>query len=524
MGFRVSTLRRSKVGKWLGRMAIPADVRERYGKREDKTSWPATHSLAEAQALHAEWLSGVIGKIAELRREAAEAPVVLTRQRARALAGEWYREMVAAEDGSMDLDPEWDWEATRANYFEEEYDEATGETRYVPNVAVVAERDALLRRFDMKVTPASAELLLGELAELNLAYMARLQRRDAGVTDYDPLLMGLPVGDVPQAAPPRREKVLPAVSIKGLFERYASSGAMAPHTVAKWRAAINSFVEHLGHDDAAAVSRSDVASWFSSLVEKGLAVKTIRATYRAAAARVFKIAHGNGLVGENPVDRVEVIGPKAVQARRKDISDAEAQLILAAALQSQPNGLSARHALARRWVPWVCAYTGARVGEIAQLRAGDIRQEDGVWVFHITPEAGSVKTAKARSVPIHSHLIDQGVLALARAGDKTPLFYDPEAARKESVTQPQAKQLGGKLAKWVRSLGVTDVESPNQGWRHRWKSQARLHGVDPEARDVIPGHAPGKEGSKYGDAGYPLVALKAEIEKLPRYGAEGQRC
>ncbi len=517
MGFRVSTLSRSKRGKWLGRVAIPADVRDRYGKREDKTSWEATLSLGEAQAMHAEWLAGVKGRIEELRREAAEAPVVLTRQRARALAGEWYRAVVASESGMPDLNLEWDWEATRANYFEEEYDDASGEVRYRPAASIIAERDALLESRNMRVTADSADLLLSELAELHLAYLERLRRQDAGAVDADPILHELPM-DVPSLAVPRaRQPAQAGVSIKGLFEKHAASGAMVPHTIGKWRAAINSLVDHLGHDDAAAVTRMNVASWFSSLIEKGLAVKTVRATYRAAAARVFKIAHGNGQIGENPVDRVEVIGPKAAQARRKDISDSEAQLILKAALKPQSEGLSERHALARRWVPWICAYTGARVGEITQMRASDIRQEDGVWVFHITPEAGSVKTAKARSVPIHSHLIEQGVLALARAGDKTPLFYDPEAARKESATQPQAKQLGSKLAKWVRSLGVTDVESPNHGWRHRWKSQARLHGVDPEARDVIPGHAPGKEGSKYGDAGYPLVALKAEIEKLPRY-------
>jgi len=39
--------------------------------------------------------------------------------------------------------------------------------------------------------------------------------------------------------------------------------------------------------------------------------------------------------------------------------------------------------------------------------------------------------------------------------------------------------------------------------------------MDPEARERIPGHAVDSEGRKYG--AWPIAALLAEIEKLPRY-------
>jgi len=41
---------------------------------------------------------------------------------------------------------------------------------------------------------------------------------------------------------------------------------------------------------------------------------------------------------------------------------------------------------ARRWVPWLSAYTGARVGEITQLRKQDVIKRDGIHAIHITPE------------------------------------------------------------------------------------------------------------------------------------------
>jgi integrase len=305
----------------------------------------------------------------------------------------------------------------------------------------------------------------------------------------------------------------PKLSLFGLFEDYAESGAATAHTVAKWRAAINAFVEHLGHEDAISVSRADVSGWLKSLVAGGLAVRTVKGTYRAAVARVLKLAHDDGLLAENPAARIEVRGPKATKTKRDDISDDEAQVILAAALRPQP-GLGEHHALARRWAPWICAYTGSRITEVTQMRSCDILQEDGVWAFRITPEAGSVKDGEFRLVPIHSHLIEQGVLSLASASD-APLFYDPSAARNPDAVQKQAAQLGSKLAKWVRALGVTEVALPNHGWRHRFKTNARLVGIPADVRDAIQGHAVRTKGESYGNQ--PIVVLRDAVERLPRY-------
>lgn len=307
----------------------------------------------------------------------------------------------------------------------------------------------------------------------------------------------------------------PVVSLSALFVDYAKSGAATAHTIAKWRAAINVLIEYLGHDDAAAVTRADVTGWLKSLVAGGLSVSTVKGTYRAATARVLKLAHSDGLLAENVAAGIEVRGPKANKIKRSDLSDQEALLILGAALEPQPEGIGAHHALARRWAPWICAYTGARIAEVTQMRACDILQDTGVWMFRITPEAGSVKNRKLRLVPVHSHLIEQGVLAFAKANDLTPLFYDPGAARKLDTVQKQPQQMGSKLAKWVRELGVTEVAMPNHGWRHRFKTVARSVGIPADVSDAIQGHVARTEGENYG--GQPLAILQAAIELVPRY-------
>lgn len=56
-------------------------------------------------------------------------------------------------------------------------------------------------------------------------------------------------------------------------------------------------------------------------------------------------------------------------------------------------------------------YTGSRIGEVAQLRRGDIVDVDGVHpMIQLTPEAGTIKDGEFRHVPVHPRLIELGFL------------------------------------------------------------------------------------------------------------------
>jgi integrase len=69
----------------------------------------------------------------------------------------------------------------------------------------------------------------------------------------------------------------------------------------------------------------------------------------------------------------------------KGYTDEEAAIVFAATLAPMSAQLPPDQRAARRWIPWLCCYTGARVGEIAQLRREDLHQEQGVWLLWITP-------------------------------------------------------------------------------------------------------------------------------------------
>lgn len=310
-------------------------------------------------------------------------------------------------------------------------------------------------------------------------------------------------------------------TLSALFDGYTKERNPAPATIKAWRRQLDAFVAYLGHEDASVVTTADVVAWKEHLLNgggvdgKSLSAKTVKDTYLSVIKTVYRWGNDNGKVRGNPAERVTVLAPRRMIVREKGLNDAEAQKILGATLTDPPSKLSSPRAFARRWVPWICAYTGARVNEITQLRAEDIFKVSDIWVVRITPEAGSTKSNQARTVALHPDLIKQGFPAVV-AKRKGPLFFDPDRYRGGSSGNPQAKKVGEYLARWVREIGVDDpIVLPNHGWRHRFKTQARLANMDPEIRDVIQGHSPRNVGATYGDT-FPEVSLR-EISKLPRY-------
>jgi integrase len=73
---------------------------------------------------------------------------------------------------------------------------------------------------------------------------------------------------------------------------------------------------------------------------------------------------------------------------------------------------------ALRWVPLIALYSGMRLGEICQLRTGDVQRDGKIWFFRVSEEieGQSVKTAAGiRRVPVHSVLLKCGMLEYLRA-------------------------------------------------------------------------------------------------------------
>jgi len=170
-------------------------------------------------------------------------------------------------------------------------------------------------------------------------------------------------------------------------------------------------------------------------------------------------------------------------------------------------------------VPWICAYTGARAGEITQLRGSDIQRRGNDYFAKLSPSAGKMKTRTARTVPLHEHLVEQGFVAFVEEMGSGALFYvpaPPRPAEQPEPVQSPAERTRTRLGVWVRSLGITDPElSPNHAWRHTFKARAARYGMSERYSDAITGHAPPTAGRAYGK---PTPEDLAEaMRTFPRY-------
>jgi integrase len=280
--------------------------------------------------------------------------------------------------------------------------------------------------------------------------------------------------------------------------------------------------------------------WLDGLVNNDRSPRTVRDIWLSAARAVYGWAARHHKIDTNPFKGCKVEVPRQKQTREtgKAFTSDEAQTILRAALliTVPPRGKGTEWAAVRRWVPWVCAYTGARVGEITQLRVLDIERRPSdpkgplggadYPVLRITPDAGTVKTSKVRVVPIHSDLVEQGFLRFvedvkSRLGPDAPLFYKrPTKPSRNPNYRGPASKAAERLAEWVRGLGITDPGIlPNHAWRHTWKTCAARADIEEGMRDAICGHSSRMVGRGYEH--FTPEDMAEAVWKFPRWTIEG---
>ncbi|WP_426437087.1 DUF6538 domain-containing protein [Bradyrhizobium genosp. P] len=68
-----------------------------------------------------------------------------------------------------------------------------------------------------------------------------------------------PVGPNAAGGPPRIPAQAPT-PLRPIFESYAKEAQLAPSTVKRWSPVVDRLIAHLGHDDAAAIARTDIVA------------------------------------------------------------------------------------------------------------------------------------------------------------------------------------------------------------------------------------------------------------------------
>jgi integrase len=287
-----------------------------------------------------------------------------------------------------------------------------------------------------------------------------------------------------------------------------------PDTHAAFKACVDQFITFAGHNEVSEVTVDQLRKWLEHLkIVRGLSDLRIKDGYFAAIKTIFNSARKQGIIRVNPCDAIVPEGKPLPRKREKDLRNGEIYAILKASLGPHDE-VSQEVANTRRWVPWLLAYTGARVAEMTRLESRHILFEAGVWGIDIQQS----KNGRPRIVPIHRHLITQGFLDFVRERDGLPLFFDAEKLKDEPLIVHKTRAEG--LAEWARKAAKIEKGSvaPNHGWRHRFKTECRRISMDREVRLYIQGHAFKMEGEKYGF--FPVDVTSAWMELFPTYHVE----
>jgi integrase len=214
----------------------------------------------------------------------------------------------------------------------------------------------------------------------------------------------------------------------------------------------------------------------------------------------------------NPVHGVKLDLPKKRKIREEMFRPHEIKELLQLARSVKIGGHHPRAAASRRWAPWICAYSGARIQEVCWLTKDSISCEAGIWVMQFP----MTKDGVARKVALHDALIDEGFLEFWKKAPKGDLFIDP-IQRKENLSPPRQEQRGSEIGSWIRRRTTLDEElCPNHGWRHTFITYANAAGISKRMANAIAGYNVIKDAS---DGYYhPLPEeMKRDLDKFPRY-------
>ncbi|WP_441279830.1 DUF6538 domain-containing protein [Bradyrhizobium sp. 63_E2_N1_3] len=455
-----------------------------------------THDPREAKARQAKALA----YLDDVWRSMRETPRRLTHREVIALAGEAYRHAKKTWENDPGRATLWNMLHQAAL----RWDADTARREMAPFVAELLQRKAL------RIDDDSWARLAAALHEAFKDATALLERRGRG--DYGPDLVEVRFPEWEADAAPSGQAGLTVPALFAGWELESRAGGVTEKTVSEYKSVLTRFAAFVGHDDAARITPHDVVGWKDKRLSDGRSPKTVKDVDLSAMKSVFSWGVRNHKLPSNPAQGVTLKIEKKVRERGKGFTDDEAAAILKTALgYSGAAKEHAKTAAAKRWLPWLCAYSGARIGEVAQLRRDDIRREGDHYVATITPEAGPVKNKEAREVPLHPHLIELGFIEFVTASAKGYLFL---TVAKDAEVRGKLRALKNRLAEFVRDIVPDKRVAPNHGWRHRFITMSRKHGLDQEKRRMITGHAGESVDERvYGDP----AGLYVEVCKLPRY-------
>lgn len=333
---------------------------------------------------------------------------------------------------------------------------------------------------------------------------------------------------VAQAARPQSATAGPLLSdAVRRFESYkAAQGAWTEKSAQLNKALLQELVEIVGDVELSKLTKADLLRYYEALPR-----------LPSNAAKKWPDLDARQVLDETAALDVDRLAPKSINKRLSAIKAflgwaVDADLLtanLGTVLKPVPEGdaREARFPLtdsevraflakcdaeardeAHRLVPLLCAYSGLRLNEAAQLDRDDIREVDGVWVCDINGDGEKeIKTATAkRLVPIHSAILPA-------------ILKHRETVHRGNLWQLQKGRDGhsGPLSKWfARRLDgvVDDPRKTFHSLRHSVATKLKGQGVEEYLIEGLLGHTSRSMSTgRYGKTA-PVETLRSVVERI----------
>jgi integrase len=166
------------------------------------------------------------------------------------------------------------------------------------------------------------------------------------------------------------------------------------------------------------------------------------------------------------------------------------------------------------WASLISAFTGCRLEEVAQLKATDIKQTDGIWYFEFCHDGNGKTEAATRVVPLHHALIDAGLLRYRDALPSGSMLF-PGLKDRKSKPGKLGPKLGDAFNWWRRQRRIVRPGVNFHSFRHTVGDRLRKAGVPEDDRAALLGHEDERITSRvYGHDGPRLHRLQAIVDKI----------
>jgi hypothetical protein len=320
-------------------------------------------------------------------------------------------------------------------------------------------------------TPGVREAMELCLKAAVLAAEAKVKRDFGAVIDTPPAPV-FTVAAVPALSPDSPGPVY----LRDVFTRWKAAKIRGADAVSACERALKLYEQHTENLPINEVKRSHGDAFRAKLLTMGAASKTSNSRFTAVKS-LFNFAERDlEQLDRNPWAGLD-IGYRT-ESRRSPWTSAQLQAFFGLPLFTKyelPKAWNAG-ADASYWLPILGLYTGARIGELCQLRVNDVFSSEARHFIRISDEAEGNKIksdAGVRDVPIHSELIRLGFLdywasltTLMRCGMRATTAcgpcFDSATARLAATSASGSAKPGGLLRPPFPTFTACDIRCETQ--------------------------------------------------------------